>query len=77
MRQLVLEFGGHGERVNGVSADWIRLGMLNDGLIRERGNARGVDEEGCLAANPLNQEVEAEHVAESYCYPLARRLRGI
>ncbi|MEE2655670.1 MAG: bifunctional aldolase/short-chain dehydrogenase [Pseudomonadota bacterium] len=66
VRQLALEFGEDGIRVNGVNADRIRSGMLNDDLIRQRAKARGVDEATYLAGNLLKKEVEAEHVADAF-----------
>ena len=45
MRQLALELGGDGIRVNGVNADRIRSGLLTDNFIAERANARGVSED--------------------------------
>jgi len=66
VRQLALEFGEDGIRVNGVNADRIRSGMLNDDLIRDRAKARGVDEATYLAGNLLKKEVEAEHVADAF-----------
>ena len=66
VRQLALEFGKDGVRVNGVNADRIRSGMLNLDVIKERAKARGVDEKTYLSGNLLNKEVEAEHVAEAF-----------
>ena len=66
VRQLALEFGEDGVRVNGVNADRIRSGMLNDDVIKERAKARGVDEKTYLSGNLLNKEVEAEHVAQAF-----------
>ena len=38
MRQLALELGSDGIRVNGVNADRIRSGLLTDNFIAERAN---------------------------------------
>ncbi|MEL6436332.1 MAG: bifunctional aldolase/short-chain dehydrogenase, partial [Pseudomonadota bacterium] len=42
LRQLALELGGEGIRVNGVNADRIRSGLLTDAFISSRAKARGV-----------------------------------
>lgn len=66
MRQLALELGGDGIRVNGVNADRIRSGLLTDDFISERASARGVDEGDYMAGNLLRREVEAGHVADAF-----------
>ena len=66
VRQMALEFGGDGVRVNGVNADRIRSGLLNDAMIAERSKARGVDEAAYLAGNLLKKEVKACHVARAF-----------
>ncbi len=66
MRQLALELGENGIRVNGVNADRIRSGLLSDDFIAERSKARGVDEETYMAGNLLGREVKASHVAAAF-----------
>ena len=66
MRQLALELGADGIRVNGVNADRIRSGLLTDNFIAERATARGVSEESYMAGNLLNAEVKAGHVAQAF-----------
>ncbi|MEM9524871.1 MAG: SDR family NAD(P)-dependent oxidoreductase, partial [Pseudomonadota bacterium] len=66
LRQLALELGAEGIRVNGVNADRIRSGLLNDDFIAERAKARGVDEAAYMANNILEKEVEAHHVAKAF-----------
>ena len=66
MRQLALELGGEGIRVNGVNADRIRSGLLTDSFISERANARGISEDQYMAGNLLNKEVQADHVADAF-----------
>ncbi|MGD1888227.1 MAG: bifunctional aldolase/short-chain dehydrogenase [Cohaesibacteraceae bacterium] len=66
MRQLALELGGDGIRVNGVNADRIRSGLLTDDFIAERAAARGTDESSYMAGNLLQREVEARHVADAF-----------
>mgnify|MGYP006426030357 CR=1 FL=1 len=66
VRQLALELGGEGVRVNGVNADRIRSGLLTDGMIAARAAARKTDAAGYLAGNLLGREVEAHHVARAF-----------
>lgn len=74
LRQLALELGGEGIRVNGVNADRIRSGLLTDDMIATRAAARKVDAATYMAGNLLGQEVEARHVAEAFVM-LARATR--
>ena len=66
LRQMALEFGDAGIRVNGINADRIRSGLLTDGFIEERSKARGIDVETYMAGNILKREVEARHVADAF-----------
>lgn len=66
LRQLALELGGEGVRVNGINADRIRSGLLTPAMISTRAAARGVDEATYLGGNLLRREVEARHVAEAF-----------
>jgi rhamnose utilization protein RhaD (predicted bifunctional aldolase and dehydrogenase)/NAD(P)-dependent dehydrogenase (short-subunit alcohol dehydrogenase family) len=66
MRQLALELGGEGIRVNGINADRIRSGLLTDDFIASRAEARGIDQDTYMAGNLLGREVEAGHVAEAF-----------
>ena len=66
MRQLALELGNNGIRVNGINADRIRSGLLTDSFIKARSQARGISEEAYMQGNLLQQEVEAKHVAEGF-----------
>ncbi len=66
MRQLALELGDDGIRVNGLNADRIRSGLLTDDFIRERAKSRNVDENTYMAGNLLKREVEARHVGEAF-----------
>jgi len=68
VKQLALELGEYGVRVNGVNADRIRSGILNDGMIANRAKARGVSENEYMNGNLLRQEVEARHVANSFVH---------
>lgn len=74
LRQLALELGGEGIRVNGVNADRIRSGLLTEDMIATRAAARKVDAATYMAGNLLGREVEARHVAEAFVM-LARATR--
>lgn len=66
VKQLALELGADGVRVNGVNADRIRSGLLTDKMIAARAEARGLSQQDYLAGNLLRREVEARHVAEAF-----------
>ncbi|PTV94394.1 rhamnose utilization protein RhaD (predicted bifunctional aldolase and dehydrogenase) [Rhodobacter aestuarii] len=66
LKQLTLEHGGEGIRVNGINADRIRSGLLTPDMIAARSAARGLDEGSYMAGNLLKAEVEARHVAEAF-----------
>lgn len=66
LRQLALELGAEGIRVNGINADRIRSGLLSADMIATRSAARGMDETTYMAGNLLRVEVEARHVAEAF-----------
>ncbi len=74
LRQLALELGPKGVRVNGVNADRIRSGLLDADFVTQRAKARGVDESTYMAGNLLGREVEARHVADAFV-TLARSQR--
>ncbi len=66
LRQLALELGPDGVRVNGINADRIRSGLLDEDFVSERAKARGISEETYMAGNLLRREVEARHVADAF-----------
>lgn len=66
VKQLALELGEYGIKVNGVNADRIRSGILNKNMISNRAEARGVTAEKYMQGNLLREEVEARHVAEAF-----------
>lgn len=77
MRQLALELGDAGIRVNGVNADRIRSGLLDDDFIAQRAKARGVSEDQYMAGNLLRKEVRADHVADAFvALALSERTTG-
>ncbi len=66
LRQLALELGPHDVRVNGINADRIRTGLLDDDFIAKRSKARGIDEGTYMAGNLIGREVEARHVGNAF-----------
>ena len=77
VKQLALELGEHGIRVNGVNADRIRSGILTENMVAHRAKARGITAEKYLKGNLLREEVEARHVAEAFlCLALSSRTTG-
>ncbi len=66
VKQLALELGSYGIRVNGINADRIRSGMLTEEFIAERAKSRGMSAEQYMSGNLLNEEVEARHVAKAF-----------
>jgi rhamnose utilization protein RhaD (predicted bifunctional aldolase and dehydrogenase)/NAD(P)-dependent dehydrogenase (short-subunit alcohol dehydrogenase family) len=66
VRQYALDYGSEGIRANAVNADRIRSGLLTDGMIASRSNARGVSEQDYMRGNLLGREVVAEDVAQAF-----------
>ena len=66
LRQLALELGPEGVRVNGINADRIRSGLLDEAFVAKRAKARGIDEATYMAGNLIRREVEARHVADAF-----------
>ena len=66
MKQLALENGKYGIRVNGINADKIKSGLLSSKLIKERSKARNISQEGYMRGNLLGAEVAADDVAEGF-----------
>ena len=66
VKQLALELGETGVRVNGVNADRIRSGLLTDEMIASRSSARRLSEKEYMAGNLIGREVRAEHVADAF-----------
>ena len=66
VKQLALELGKYNIKVNGINADKIKSGLLNDKLIKARSKSRGVSEEKYMKGNLLKKEVLAEDVAKGF-----------
>jgi rhamnose utilization protein RhaD (predicted bifunctional aldolase and dehydrogenase)/NAD(P)-dependent dehydrogenase (short-subunit alcohol dehydrogenase family) len=67
-RQYALEHGADKIRVGAVNADRIRSGLLNDTMIADRSQSRGVSESDYMAGNLLNMEVRAKDVAQAFLH---------
>ena len=65
-KQYALDYGSLGIRSNGVNADRIRSGLLNDGMIKSRAKAREVSSDQYMKGNLLLNEVKAEDVAKAF-----------
>lgn len=66
VKQLALELGSEGIRVNGMNPDRIRSGILTSDFIAERAAARGVTPEEYMGNNLLKREVESHHVGDAF-----------
>ena len=65
-KQYALDYGSYRIRSNGVNADRIRSGLLNDEMIKSRAKARDVSTEDYMRGNLLLNEVKAEDVAKAF-----------
>ena len=65
-KQYAVDYGSLGIRSNGINADRIRSGLLNDGMIKSRAKAREVSTEEYMKGNLLLNEVKAEDVAKAF-----------
>ena len=66
MRQYALDYGRDGISSNAINADRIRSGLLDDGMVATRAEARGVSEADYMRGNLLGREVLAEDVARAF-----------
>ena len=69
-KQYAVDYGHLGIRSNGVNADRIRSGLLNDKMIKQRAKARKVTTDQYMSGNLLLSEVKADDVAKAF-YHLA------
>jgi len=65
-KQYAVDYGSYGIRSNGVNADRIRSGLMNDKMIRTRAKARSVSTDDYMKGNLLLNEVKAEDVAKAF-----------
>ena len=68
VRQYALDHGRDGIRANGINADRIRSGLLNEEMISSRSKARGLSTREYMAGNLLKLEVTAEDVADAFVH---------
>ena len=65
-KQYAVDYGSYGIRSNGVNADRIRSGLMNDKMIKTRAKARSVSTDEYMRGNLLLNEVKAEDVAKAF-----------
>lgn len=65
-KQYAVDYGSYGIRSNGVNADRIRSGLMNDKMIKTRAKARSVNTDEYMRGNLLLNEVKAEDVAKAF-----------
>ena len=67
-KQYAVDYGSYGIRSNGVNADRIRSGLMNNKMIRTRAKARSISAEDYMKGNLLLNEVKAEDVAKAFLH---------
>ena len=65
-KQYAVDYGSYGIRSNGVNADRIKSGLMNDKMIRTRAKARSISTDDYMRGNLLLNEVKAEDVAKAF-----------
>jgi rhamnose utilization protein RhaD (predicted bifunctional aldolase and dehydrogenase)/NAD(P)-dependent dehydrogenase (short-subunit alcohol dehydrogenase family) len=65
-KQYAVDYGSYGIRSNGVNADRIRSGLMNDKMIKIRAKARSISSDAYMRGNLLLNEVKAEDVAKAF-----------
>ncbi len=65
-KQYAVDYGSYGIRSNGVNADRIRSGLMNDKMIKTRAKARSISTDDYMKRNLLLNEVKAEDVAKAF-----------
>lgn len=65
-KQYAVDYGSYGIRSNGVNADRIRSGLMNDKMISTRAKARSISTYDYMRGNLLLNEVKAEDVAKAF-----------
>jgi len=65
-KQYAVDYGSLGIRSNGVNADRIRSGLLNEKMIKNRAKAREVTTNDYMKGNLLLKEVKAKDVAKAF-----------
>ena len=76
-KQYAVDYGSNGIRSNGVNADRIRSGLLNNNMIKKRAKAREVSINDYMQGNLLLNEVKAEDVAKAFLHlALSKKTTG-
>jgi len=65
-KQYAVDYGSYGIRSNGVNADRIRSGLMNEKMIKTRAKARSISADDYMKGNLLLNEVKAEDVAKAF-----------
>ena len=65
-KQYAVDYGSYGIRSNGVNADRIRSGLMNNKMIITRAKARSISTDDYMRGNLLLNEVKAEDVAKAF-----------
>ena len=65
-KQYALDYGAYGIRSNGVNADRIKSGLMNNKMIKARAQARSVSTNDYMKGNLLLDEVKGEDVAKAF-----------
>lgn len=65
-KQYAIDYGSYGIRSNGVNADRIRSGLMNEKMIKTRAKARSISTDDYMRGNLLLNEVKAEDVAKAF-----------
>ena len=65
-KQYAIDYGSYGIRSNGINADRIRSGLLNNSMIKSRAKAREISTDQYMRGNLLLNEVKAEDVAKAF-----------
>jgi len=65
-KQYAVDYGSYEIRSNGVNADRIRSGLMNDKMIKTRAKARSISTDDYMRGNLLLNEVKAEDVAKAF-----------
>ena len=77
-KQYAVDYGSYGIRSNGVNADRIRSGLLNENMIKTRAKAREVSINDYMTGNLLLNEVKAEDVAKAFFHlALSKKTTGL
>ena len=66
MKQYALEAADSNIRSNGINADRIKSGLLNNDLIKKRAKSRGLSEDEYMRGNLLKSEVRPNDVSNAF-----------